>query len=59
MDQRILIAIGVLAATGILTLLYNDFKRHDKKCTRHDKKCTRHDKKCTRHDKKCTRHDKD
>ena len=31
MDQRILIAIGVIATTGILALLYNDFKREDKK----------------------------
>lgn len=32
MDQRILIAISVITATGILALLYNDFKRGNKKC---------------------------
>ena len=37
MDQRILIAISVLTATGILALIYNDFKRDNKKCKRHDK----------------------
>ena len=37
MDQRILIAIGVIATTGILALLYNDFKRGNKKCERHKK----------------------